>query len=461
MSLDYYAFRKNRTDHGALEQKEPHLAYLWHEAVDTDKKKKNAVRDAWQKQLTVADNPWQEKHSDFYKIPDCFGFAPDTSAIAWLPWFSFMLQVPFKLHKPFLSKNEENFYLLENPLRREKTFKTPMVAASGWKGALRAAMVQQLVQWWTGLEAAEREEHINRKGFVSWRLQLVRLFGTERGTEIDDKNYNQYLDKLGGKLQARWFRRCLRFLMAENGFLAGRLRFFPTFFQEVDLEVINPHNRSTGISRHGPISLECVPQNAEGNLSLLYVPFGPLGRNEETRREAVAQDLVLLAEGMRAMLTLYGFGAKTSSGFGVAEERLSGEGKLALKAMLPAKTAEADVMLQQFRELPRYLEVPGRLIEELRYPDGGLKGEGEYRQWLESRGRKYNKEKQQLYARAKAWWEREGKLLAGAVSRGTEPEPQPPQEEPLSVTEVSFNTLEKLSNRAREVAAGLKKGGAA
>ena len=60
-------------------------------------------------------------------------------------------------------------------------------------------------------------------------------------------------------------------------------------------------------------------------VSLLYVPLGPFGKSKETHREAVAQDLLLLAEGIRAMLTLYGFGAKTSSGFGVVEEKLNGK----------------------------------------------------------------------------------------------------------------------------------------
>jgi CRISPR-associated protein Cmr2 len=180
MSLDYYAFQKSKMNsalsnleeaageleqakkikdketkkqavekaHGKMKQAagaiakvEPHLAYLWYEVLSSNLK--DSVRDAWQKRLSVAENPWRQGHFDFRKIPDDFGFTPDPSAVASLPPFSFILQVPFRLHKPYLSKDERDFYLLDNPLRREKVFKTPMVAAPGWKGALRAAMVPE------------------------------------------------------------------------------------------------------------------------------------------------------------------------------------------------------------------------------------------------------------------------------------------------------------------------------
>lgn len=346
MTLDYYAYRKKSMDDTVLARQEPHLAYLWHEAVNPEKK--NRVCDSWQK-----------TSFDSCQIPESFVSTLDSSTVEWLPRFSFMLRLPFELDKPYLSKDEKSFYLLDNPLRREKVFKIPMIAASSWKGALRAAMVQLLVQWWTGLEASEKEERSNRKRFISWRIQLVRLFGTERGTNLDDKKYNHYLDKLGGEYQGRWFRRWLRRFISPSGFLAGRLHFYPTFFEKVALEVINPHNRKTGTNMRGPILFECVPGGAEGVLSILYVPFG---KSEKTYQEVVAQDLVLLAEGIRAMLTIYGFGAKTSSGFGVVKESLTSEGRLLLKAALPSKV-ENNSALQQPKVLPRYLEAHDQLTE--------------------------------------------------------------------------------------------------
>jgi len=453
MTLDYYAYRKKSMDDSALERQEPHLAYLWYEALNC--RKKNRVRDSWQKSLSVKNSPWQETPFNFCQIPESFVSTPDISAIDWLPRFSFMLQLTFKIDKPYISKDEKSFYLLENPLRREKVFKTPMLAASSWKGALRAAMMQMLVQWWAGLDVSEKEKRSNRKRFVSWRLQLVRLFGTERGTSPDDKNYNHYLDRLGGKYQGRWFRRWLRRFASPTGFLAGRLHFYPTFFKEVALEVINPHDRKTGTSMCGPISLECVPEGAKGTFFILYVPFG---RNEKNHREAVAQDLVFLAEGIRAVLTIYGFGAKTSSGFGVVKERLIGENRLLLKAELPSQNTENNLASQQSEKLPCYLEAPDRLIEDLRCPDGTLKEEDEYRQWLKNKGRKYSKRQKQLYNRAKSWWKR--KQLEEKSLEEMTPKPQPKAEEALLVTEITFSTLDEFCSRIREAAAALCEGGA-
>jgi CRISPR-associated protein Cmr2 len=430
VSLDYYAFLKSKMDRSInniselkskltketkkqikdetvnLAKIEPHLAYLWYGALDNDIK--DFVRESWQKSLSIANNPWREGHYDFCQLPADFRFVPDTSVLDWLPPSSFMLQVPFKLQKPYLSKDERDFYLMDNPLRREKIFKTPMVAAASWKGALRAAMVQQLVHWWESLEPVGKEARANRKGFVARRCQLARLFGTELG--IREENNKQYLDKLGANCMDKWFRRYVKAFMSPDYSFVGRLYFYPTLFQEVGLEVINPHHRATGIPRRGPIPMECVPAAAKGYLTILYVPFGPAGKDEEKNRELTAYDLQALAEGVKGMLGLYGFGAKTSSGFGTAQERLAGEGRLVLRVSPSAGEVKRASLQQekQHPDLPRYLEAPDQLIEELRRPDGTLKPEEEYRQWVENSGSKYKKGKQQLYAKAKAWWEREG-----------------------------------------------------
>jgi len=51
---------------------------------------------------------------------------------------------------------------------------------------------------------------------------------------------------------------------------------------------------------------------------LLYFPFDLLGRAEEDAKEEVKQDLEVLKEAIPAMLTKYGFGAKTTAGYGIA-----------------------------------------------------------------------------------------------------------------------------------------------
>lgn len=250
---------------------EPHLAYLWFGARGSELA--NSIRDAWQKDLVAT------------SIPRAFYVLPDASAITYLPPLSFALHIPFQLQKPYLSKDDCAFHLLDNPVRKDKVFQTPMVASTSWKGALRAALWQL--------------------GYKADCPVTIRLLGNPRESEEQQ---------------------------------AGRLYFFPTFFDQIGLEVINPHDRKTGVGALGPILMECVPPGTKGEFLVLYVPFGTFGRGEAKRRRAeIAEDLQVLCEGIQSMLTTYGFGAKTSSGFGTAE--LAGEGKLTIRAALAGNLA--------------------------------------------------------------------------------------------------------------------------
>jgi len=83
----------------------------------------------------------------------------------------------------------------------------------------------------------------------------------------------------------------------------------------------------------------------------------------------VAADLVVLAKGLRAMLTVYGFGAKTSSGFGVAEDRLAGEGRLVIRAELAGGTTTSHAIAVSeytFRTLSELDEVAQKVTAQLR-----------------------------------------------------------------------------------------------
>lgn len=277
----------------------------------------------WQKTLALSSDELLSK----------FSFVPDLTAITHLPRLSFMVHVPFCLQKPYLSKDERDFHILDNPLRREKVFQTPMVAATSWKGALRAAL------WQLG---HKQDDPV-----------IIRLLGNERESEKKQQ--------------------------------AGRLHFFPTFFNKIGLEVINPHNRKTGIGARGPILMECVQQGARGDLILLYVPFGLIGQTEEALRTEVAEDLQVLAEGIRAMLTVYGFGAKTSSGFGTAENQLAEKGKIAIREKLNDGSSSSaaspgnrqgsplieqpPVSIYTFKTMSELCDLVQRLVEQLREGD--------------------------------------------------------------------------------------------
>ena len=229
---------------------------------------------------------------------------------------SWAVRVTFTLKKPYISKDDTDFYILDNPVKKEWVFKVPYVAPGQWKGALRVAMVRQLVEWWESLS----DENRNPKEFARRRFRLFRLFGDEKGEEPGAvKGLAAYLDKAGGQEAAEHFRLMVREFLkipANNPIpnFRGRLHFYPTFFDRIGLEVINPHSRDTGAGKN-PIYFECVPAGAPGVFTLLYVPLDAGPTDEAT----IQEDLKAVARGIKAMLTEYGFGAKTSSGYGVAD----------------------------------------------------------------------------------------------------------------------------------------------
>lgn len=249
----------------------PHLARLWLKA--TGLADDNHIQTAWQQRLTM--------NSAGQEVMRKLGLSPEIlPLIDHLPRLSFAITLPFQLASPYMSRDETAFYIIENPVRKEWVFKVPYVSPSSWKGALRAALWQL--------------------GYTEDHQQIKSLFGAIRDSKDDEQSPGEDFE---GQ--------------------AGCVHLSPTFFDDLGLEVINPHDRKTGVGKRGPIYFECVPAKREGRLTMLYVPV-----NVPARATEVTEDLKVLAAGVVAMLTMYGFGAKTSSGYGTAEDALAGEGHL-------------------------------------------------------------------------------------------------------------------------------------
>lgn len=183
-----------------------------------------------------------------------------------LPFGSFFLQFSFNLDKSWYSKDDTPFYIIDNPVRKDKVFKVPMMSASSWKG---------LLLWACRMD----------KGCED--CQTIRIFGTEKGEQD------------------------------ENRFRSGRLMTYSTFFNKVGLELINPHNRETKAGTI-PINFEVVPASADGIFTILYVPFDLIGESENLIIEEVFKDIILLAASIKKLLLEYGFSAKRSVGWGTA-----------------------------------------------------------------------------------------------------------------------------------------------
>lgn len=187
-----------------------------------------------------------------------------------LPKYSFFIQFKFYLKKPFYSNNDDDFYIIENSITKENVFNIPMMRASSWKGNLRNTIIKI-----NNIEEDPESSTI-----------IQRLFG--------------YTTKEGANQKK------------------GRLIFYPTYFDQIGLETIAPHDRNTKTVKN-PILYEVVPTGSSGFFSLLYIPFDLIGV-ENPNLEEIKEDYKQISDAIKNMMKTHGFGAKTSSGYGVVED---------------------------------------------------------------------------------------------------------------------------------------------
>ncbi len=368
----------------------------------TEKASATAFRTKWQNNNEKVSCP-RNAVIDYYKK---YIESPEID-LTILPTGSFVLQFTFTLAQPYISRDEQDFYIIDNPVRKEKVFGLPYVASTSWKGSLRAAL------W--------------RLEFLSQDEAIHRLFGNEKNEKNQDK---------------------LR---------AGRLYFFPTFFTQKSLEIINPHDRERRVGKN-PILFESVPLGTTGIFTLLYVPFDRIGENAEETANQVSDDLLITAEGLQAMFCIYGFGAKTSSGFGCANDSVTrGLLRLRVKGTKAQEVETIPPVSQPSPSLPRYLETPDQL--KLEY----LTKEGTFRERTEAELKSMSKSDRQMYDKAKSWWQRKDKQLAEAAKQAiliehTKQEMQP-LAKPIVWPEYAFQDFAGLVKCANERAEELRNGG--
>lgn len=294
-----------------------HLAY--HYMVAINQKLSDNFRTAWQRQnLKVNLEEVIEKWGLTKYIKDNFLY-PEVN-LSTLISYSFVLKFTFTLKKPYISLDENNFYIIDNPIRKDKVINLPFVAPSSWKGSLRNSLWQLKY---------EPENDLIR-----------RIFGNEKSPISEDIDLRR-----------------------------GRLCFFPTFFTKKSLEIINPHDRKRRIGTV-PILMESVPQDTTGFFTLLYVPFDLIGCDENEVKKQVSEDIKLISDGLKLMFTYYGFGAKTSSGYGTAYENIT-------EGMITLRTKSVKVLIQKENFEPpkdpykKFLDENGVLKDEFRGKDGG------------------------------------------------------------------------------------------
>lgn len=209
------------------------------------------------------------------QLPGDLRLDGDLAAPLLSGWFA--IEIRFKLLSPWYSKDDRSFHVLDNPVRKDRVFGVPLMSAASWKGLLRWSCRMQV-----GL-AQHLEQHGGEMNGWSDPDWILHLFGNEKG-EAED-------------------------------FQRGAIAFYPTWFDRVGFEVINPHSRQTRAGTQ-PIVYEVVPPDTEGTLRLLYAPVPGVAVRDAAKPLKALQALLDAAD---QLLTVYGFSAKRTAGWGIAQ----------------------------------------------------------------------------------------------------------------------------------------------
>ena len=207
-------------------------------------------------------------------LPQNLHLEPDHASLPDSSWFG--MGVSFTLETPWYSKDDRPFHVLDNPVRKDRVFGVPFMSAASWKGLLRWSCRMQ-----AGLFGHLETHDMKMNGWKDppW---IVHLFGNEKGEQ--------------------------------EKFKSGTLVFYPTWFNKIGFEVINPHSRAHRAGTQ-PIYYEVVPAGTEGRLQLLYAPLPGEIENDKVKLVDFIDSLIGSIE---ALLETYGISAKRTAGWGTA-----------------------------------------------------------------------------------------------------------------------------------------------
>lgn len=256
-----------------------------------------------------------------------------------LPTYSFILWSEFELNNSYFSRDDDNFYLIQNPVLKEQIFKIPMIRGSSWKGSLASAFkdiindekektkvidsyfrifgagsesIQNLESYFKNKSEKEGLTNLKDKGI---KEKIVELLLFELGLTLNKEEINKIksgeivdviTEWLTSKSKDYIVKSKLPFELRTH---KGRVVFYPTFFDKISLEVINPHDRSKRTGK-APIFYEVVPTGSRGILQIVYIPF-----DLSTNKDEIESDINYLISAIE-ILSEKGIGAKTKLGWG-------------------------------------------------------------------------------------------------------------------------------------------------
>lgn len=217
---------------------------------------------------------------------------PNLPSTNQLPLLSATLSLKFRLLTPLLTRDDDPFYLFDNPVRKDHIFGLPYLSAASVKGLAADAYQRAFpVSNWKGLGKDDQTRTLN---FRRNDPSALRLFGiADDGLETpkgEDESHAQI----------------------------GRVHFSPVWFEFVQYIIMNQQDADTakGIV---PIQFEAVaPVKSDGKsaveaeLQLFY--FNP--GDEES---IVRTDLARLLASLASWWPTLGIGGKRLAGYGAIQ----------------------------------------------------------------------------------------------------------------------------------------------
>ena len=254
---------------------------------------------------------------------------------------SFGMRYLFTLKSPYFSRDTDELYIVQNPILKEYTTKIPMIRGAGWKGYLSSAALKILKE-------KSEDDRYNISCIIKDYLSYTRVFGTgSKDFRSMKEILTSSLEKGNGDCEKALISYCLKDLginikLSKNGTSIvgqlveqilkkkekardvfsvnkGRGIFYPTYFNKVDYEIINPQDKG---KRKGtnPIFYEVVPKGSKGTFQFIYIPFNGILKDTKELNNEIKDDQKFIKDIFQYCLNDKGIGAKTKLGWGLAED---------------------------------------------------------------------------------------------------------------------------------------------
>lgn len=216
---------------------------------------KGTYKDIFLKSQNTMNNKYKNIKS--LLLDNIISFENELEKIKFIKTKWAILEYKFKLEDYYFSRDDSYFYVIDNPLKKDKAFKISFIAPSTWKGMLRFIAVNYVTE--------DKEA-------------IKRIFGNEKDDEFE---------------------------------YSGALRAYPSFFDRIDMVVQNPFDR---INRKGtnPIYYEVVPEQSKSVLIITYIP-------KFSDQDYFEKDLNIITQSVKLLIEKFGISAKKSVGWGKAK----------------------------------------------------------------------------------------------------------------------------------------------